>query len=98
MNEDILKEIEQMRIACKQNDDKRDANLPLEIPEVTRIDDLSYGPDPKWHLLDLYLPKYTKKDSRHRAYSRWWLGIWHKGNLSILRHVFSQRRICLCEL
>ena len=61
MNEDILKEIEQMRVACKQNDDKRDANLPLEIPEVTRIDDLSYGPDPKWHLLDLYLPKMCKK-------------------------------------
>ena len=62
MNEDILKEIEQMRIACKQNDDKRDANLPLEIPEVTRIDDLSYGPDPKWHLLDLYLPKNVQKN------------------------------------
>ena len=40
MNEDILKEIEQMRIACKQNDDKRDANLPLEIPEVTLVMDL----------------------------------------------------------
>lgn len=62
MNEDILKEIEQMRIACKTNDDKRDANLPLEIPEVTRIDDLSYGPDPKWHLLDLYLPKNVQKN------------------------------------
>ena len=62
MNEDILKEIEQMRIACKQNDDKRDANLPLEIPEVTRINDLSYGPDPKWHLLDLYLPKNVQKN------------------------------------
>ena len=56
MNEDILKEIEQMRVAFKKNDDKRDANLPLEIPEVTRINDLSYGPDSKWHLLDLYLP------------------------------------------
>ena len=62
MNEDILKEIEQTRIVCKKNDDKRDANLPLEIPEVTRIDDLSYGPDPKWHLLDLYLPKNVQKN------------------------------------
>lgn len=62
MNEDILKEIEQMRVACKQNDDKRDAGLPLEIPEVTRINDLSYGPDSKWHLLDLYLPKNIQKN------------------------------------
>ena len=62
MSMNVLKEIEKMRIACKKNDDKRDANLPLEIPEVTRINDLSYGPDPKWHLLDLYLPKNVQKN------------------------------------
>lgn len=53
----ILQEVEKMRALAKQNDDRRDAGLPLEIPEVKRINDLSYGPDAKWHLLDLYLPK-----------------------------------------
>lgn len=57
MSINVLKEIEIMRAECKQNDDLRDAGLPLEIPEVTRINDLAYGPDEKWHLLDLYLPK-----------------------------------------
>lgn len=57
MSIDVLTEIEIMRAECKQNDDIRDAGLPLEIPEVIRIDNLAYGPDKKWHLLDLYLPK-----------------------------------------
>lgn len=55
--EEVLQQIEQMRTQSKANDDKRDAGLPLQIPGVKRIDDLSYGPDPKWHLLDLYLPE-----------------------------------------
>ena len=50
-----------MRKQFKTQDDKRDAGLPTEIPEVTRIDDLSYGPDPKWNLLDIYLPKNVTK-------------------------------------
>ena len=55
--EEVLQQIEQMRTQSKANDDKRDAGLPLQIPGVKRVDDLSYGPDPKWHLLDLYLPE-----------------------------------------
>ncbi|MBQ3090365.1 MAG: alpha/beta hydrolase [Oscillospiraceae bacterium] len=40
-------------------DNRRDEGL--EIPEdVERFCDLSYGPDPKWHLLDLYRPKGLK--------------------------------------
>lgn len=38
----------------------RESGLPHDIPEVTRIDDLQYGEDPKWNLLDLYLPKNVK--------------------------------------
>lgn len=55
--EEVKASVEAMRQAFKENDDKRDEGLPLEIPEVIRHNDLSYGPDPKWHLLDLYLPK-----------------------------------------
>ncbi|WP_304401562.1 alpha/beta hydrolase [Lactobacillus hominis] len=54
---EILSAVNQMRADCKANDDKRDSGLPHDIPEVKRIDDLQYGPDPKWNLLDLYLPK-----------------------------------------
>lgn len=57
MTEKILEEVKKWREGCKASDDQRDAGLPREIPEVTRIDNLQYGPDPKWNLLDLYLPK-----------------------------------------
>ncbi|MFT8394021.1 MAG: alpha/beta hydrolase [Liquorilactobacillus ghanensis] len=49
--------IEQIRTEWKKGDDQRDAGLPLEIPEVKRIDNIVYGPDPKWNSLDIYLPK-----------------------------------------
>ena len=40
----------------KRGDDKRDAGLTT--PDyVTRYDDLQYGPDPKWNVLDVYRPK-----------------------------------------
>jgi acetyl esterase/lipase len=61
MEENINEAILQMRKQFKTQDDKRDAGLPTEIPEVTRIDNLSYGPDPKWNLLDIYLPKNVTK-------------------------------------
>lgn len=48
--------IGQFRIGAKNNDDKRDAGLG-DLPEVERINDLKYGPDPKWNTLDVYLPK-----------------------------------------
>ena len=31
----------------------RESGLPHDIPEVTRIDDLQYGEDPKWNLIRL---------------------------------------------
>lgn len=37
--------------------DERVAGLPREIPGVRKFDDLQYGPDPKWNLLDIYLPE-----------------------------------------
>ena len=54
---DTMEEVLEMRRMWKKSDDARDAGLPREVPGVRRIDDLSYGPDPKWHLLDLYLPE-----------------------------------------
>ena len=53
----IIEAVNAMREACKLSDDKRDSGLPHDIPEVIRYDDLKYGEDPKWNLLDLYLPK-----------------------------------------
>ncbi|RVU70397.1 MULTISPECIES: alpha/beta hydrolase [Lactobacillus] len=57
VDQKILAAVEAMRAGCKASDDKRDAGLAPDIPEVKRIDDLQYGEDPKWNLLDLYLPK-----------------------------------------
>lgn len=50
-DQEILNAVKEMRISWKENDDKRDSGLPHDIPEVTRIDDLQYGEDPKWNLL-----------------------------------------------
>ncbi len=47
---------ERMRVEWKESDAKRDAGL--KAPEdVERICDVSYGKDPVWNQLDLYLPK-----------------------------------------
>lgn len=46
-DQEILNAVKEMRISWKENDDKRDSGLPHDIPEVTRIDDLQYGEDPK---------------------------------------------------
>lgn len=45
-----------LRQTCKAKDDKHDDELFREIPGVTRVDNLSYGPNPKRHLLKLCLP------------------------------------------
>ncbi len=37
--------------------EEQNAGLDRKIPEVTRIDDLQYGPDSRWNLLDIYLPE-----------------------------------------
>ena len=57
VDQKVLDAVNEMRTSWKASDDKRDSGLPHDIPEVKRIDDLQYGEDPKWNLLDLYLPK-----------------------------------------
>lgn len=52
--------IEKIRTEWKKGDDQRDAGLLLEIPEVKRINNIAYGPDPKWNLLDIYLPQKSE--------------------------------------
>lgn len=44
------------RIMCKRSDAKRDAGLTTP-DSVRRFDDIPYGPDRKWHVLDVYRPK-----------------------------------------
>lgn len=50
-------QIYQFREAWKKGDDARDAGLPVEIPEVKRVNDISYGPYGDYNLLDLNLPR-----------------------------------------
>ncbi|RMC38707.1 MULTISPECIES: alpha/beta hydrolase [unclassified Lactobacillus] len=54
---DYQKLVNKMRTEFKQGDDKRDAGLPTQIPEVERFDNLSYGVVPQFQSLDVYLPK-----------------------------------------
>lgn len=61
IDQKVLDEVQKMRIGSKKSDDKRDKGLPHDIPEVKRIDDLQYGKDPKWNLLDIYLPKNVEE-------------------------------------
>ena len=57
LTEKIKNFLNEYRSGCKRSDDHRDSDLPHDIPEVERIDNLPYGPDEKWHTLDVYLPK-----------------------------------------
>ena len=45
-----------VRYYFKKNDDKRDAGL-MTPDTVERYDDIIYGADPKWNVLDVYRPK-----------------------------------------
>lgn len=45
-----------IRTMFKRGDDKRDAGCTTP-PDVRRFDDLSYGPDSKWNVLDVYRPR-----------------------------------------
>lgn len=48
-----------MRTLCKRSDDKRDAGL--STPEnIVRFNDLRYGEDTRWNLLDVYCPRERK--------------------------------------
>ena len=47
-----------LRTAFRRSDDKRDAQLTT--PEgIERFDDLCYGENARWNLLDVYRPKVT---------------------------------------
>lgn len=59
---ETLKLAQEMQQFCKMADDKRDEGLPTQIPEVDRFDNLVYGENKEWHVLDIYRPKhYTGK-------------------------------------
>ncbi|SDB11301.1 Acetyl esterase/lipase [Streptococcus henryi] len=47
----------QIRELFAKSDEERDKDLPLQLPKVERINNLKYGPDQEWHLLDIYRPK-----------------------------------------
>lgn len=57
IKKDILEATKTLNALFKEGDDKRDAGLPHDIPEVERFDDIVYGSKEKWNLLDIYLPK-----------------------------------------
>ncbi len=50
---------ENYRLEAKATDDIRDKGLTTP-EDIQRFDDILYGPDPKWHLLDVYRPKNAK--------------------------------------
>lgn len=45
LTEKIKNFLNEYRSGCKRSDDHRDSDLPHDIPEVERIDNLPYGPD-----------------------------------------------------
>lgn len=47
---------DKMRKEWKENDAKRDAGLTTP-EDIRRFDNLVYGPDPVWNVLDVYRPK-----------------------------------------
>ena len=49
-----------LRKAFKRGDDRRDAGLTTP-PDIERLDNICYGTDTKWQLLDVYRPKGTEE-------------------------------------
>jgi len=50
--------IEKLRADCAANDAKRDAGL-TDPEDVIRRDNIAYGPDGPWNMLDVYYPQGT---------------------------------------
>ena len=44
------------RLTASRNDRKRDEGLTTP-EEILRYDNIPYGPDPWWHLMDIYRPR-----------------------------------------
>lgn len=56
MADRVMSMVEKFREDCRNNDAVRDAGVTA--PEnVERFDDIQYGPDGEWNVLDVYLPK-----------------------------------------
>ena len=53
---------EQLRAAFKAGDDVRDAGLTTP-EDVVRADDIVYGGDPRWQVLDLYRPRSAEGET-----------------------------------
>ena len=60
-NQKVLAAIKQTTDLWRASDEKRDAGLPTTFSDVTRFDNLSYGPAESENLLDIYTPKDTAK-------------------------------------
>lgn len=56
----MSREVEKFRKDCMVNDVKRDEGLTTP-KGVERFDDIRYGPDEKWNVLDVYRPKAEEK-------------------------------------
>ncbi|WP_367297285.1 alpha/beta hydrolase [Loigolactobacillus coryniformis] len=54
--QEILTAVATIRVAWQKSDAARDAGLPTTLSGVKRFDNLRYGDDPKYNLLDIYLP------------------------------------------
>ena len=48
--------VEQLRKGIAESDARRDAGLTTP-EDIQRFDDLRYGDDPQWNVLDVYRPK-----------------------------------------
>lgn len=51
-----IQAIMKLRNDWKVEDDQRDAGLPYQFKGIERIDNLQYGDDPQYNLLDVYRP------------------------------------------
>lgn len=53
----VLDDIKRTTDQWRASDEKWDAGLPTEFPDVKRYDNISYGPAGEENLLDVYTPK-----------------------------------------
>ena len=92
----MSKQSDEIRVLWKENDAKRDAGLTTP-DTVVRYDNLLYGPDKDWQLLDVYRPKNLPQDKKLPVIVSFHGGAWVYGDkdlyqfycMSLVEHGFA---------
>ena len=93
-----IQAIMKLREDWQREDDQRDEKLPHVFEGIERVDDLQYGDDQQWNVLDVYRPQKTKRKITGHYFDSWWqLVLWNQRHIPILWNGACPTWICRSE-